>query len=220
MNQSIQNTATVKDLVINTYTVIDEPGLQKILWDEYKKAFLKVNIHFGYFQSLHKKDFIEALTDPDFFKFIQYKGSELSGMTILSNNPEKLGRWLSIPCMERHYPEFLEQKRIFYVVTIFVKEKFRGDQNTFLCVAKACFNLIKQYTNGGKGVVVNDYAIMSDYELEKVLDSVPGRFWPARMIKVLGKGLENHKGLGLQSYHSYIVDTSVDLEDYWRSITK
>ncbi|MEW5826473.1 MAG: hypothetical protein AB1778_06530 [Candidatus Bipolaricaulota bacterium] len=90
------------------------------LWSIYRGAFERLNartpIHHG---SYPESRFHEILQDEDFAKFLVYSGTELVGVTLLTNVLTKVP-WVNAAYFETRYPQRVREGKLYFLPAVVI----------------------------------------------------------------------------------------------------
>jgi len=110
--------------VVETY-VVREPADRQRLWAIYEEAFRRLNertpIHHG---SYSQEQFGQILQDEDFAKFLVYAGTELVGLTLVTNALPKIP-WVNAGYFEAKYPERYRDKLIYFLPAVVIDPEYQ-----------------------------------------------------------------------------------------------
>jgi len=102
---------------------LEEPDAIRRLWSIYRHAFERLNqrtpIHHGGFSAVQ---FETVMRDPSFRKYLVYVGKELVGVTLLTNELEKIP-WVNAAYFESRYPQRYNAGSIFFLPAVVIDPK-------------------------------------------------------------------------------------------------
>jgi len=114
------------DIRIVETLIVREADLQERLWAIYSVAFHRLNertpIHHGAFS---REEFDRVLQDEDFSKFLVYSGSQLVGLTLLTNELGKIP-WVNLSYFETRYPERAAQRKIYFLPAVVIDPEYQN----------------------------------------------------------------------------------------------
>ncbi len=99
---------------------ISDTTLRRELWEMYDATFQAVNAETPCRQHCHKEEFLEAMKDRDFQKFVLFVEEKPAGIGIITNHLEKVP-WINISFFQKKFPEPINRGLLYYLVGIAVK---------------------------------------------------------------------------------------------------
>ncbi|MBU4162243.1 hypothetical protein KJ859_01445 [Patescibacteria group bacterium] len=99
---------------------ISDVALQQELWEMYDETFRAVNIATPCRQHCYKEEFLEAMQDSDFQKFLLCVNEKPGGIGLITNNLEKVP-WINISFFLKQFPALLSRNLLYYLMGISVR---------------------------------------------------------------------------------------------------
>lgn len=149
--------------IINVAQVVDE-NLKKKLWSLYRKAFEYALVNSPVRQAMNKKEFLEALSDTGYTKFIlRGDANEVLGIGLVTQCPEKI-YWVNPIYFQKKYPRYFKKKRICFVDGIAISVEAQS-----LGYGKLLVREMLRWMDSFQGIGVFDCASNVDAALQKSL---------------------------------------------------
>jgi len=102
---------------------ISDAALQQELWEMYDETFVAVNIATPCRQHCYKEEFMEAMQDSDFQKFLLCVDEKPVGIGLITNNLEKVP-WINVQFFQKQFPALVNKDLLYYLMGIAVKSGF------------------------------------------------------------------------------------------------
>jgi ribosomal protein S18 acetylase RimI-like enzyme len=142
--------------ICTQYSIISDTALGHSLWSTYLAAFTDAATACIQDQICYSPEtFADALTDPDYVKFVVTDGTEVCGFILCTNNLEKAHvAYVNPARLRAQFPQY--GNRIYYYTSIAVRPDRQGKQVAQLLVETA-----------GEMMDREDALVVFDYSQEK-----------------------------------------------------
>lgn len=110
------------DFKIEKSLCVGSSRVREELWKMYDRIFGPVNLQTPCRQHCYREEFLEAMQDEDFQKFILRAGNRLGGIGLITNHLEKVP-WVSVGYFHNKFPALMERRLLYYLVGIAVHPK-------------------------------------------------------------------------------------------------
>jgi len=102
---------------------ISDAALRQKLWEMYDETFRVVNIATPCRQHCYEDEFLDAMRDLDFQKFLLCVDEKPVGIGLITNHLEKVP-WINVSFFEKQFPALVSRNLFYYLMGIAVKSGF------------------------------------------------------------------------------------------------
>lgn len=102
---------------------VEDIKLQQQLWEIYDGTLRQVNMATPCRQHCYREEFLKAMKDIDFQKFIVWIDEELGGIGLITNRLEKVP-WINPAFFQKKFPTFVDEGLLYYLMGIAVSRGF------------------------------------------------------------------------------------------------
>ncbi|MBU4022942.1 hypothetical protein KJ591_01105 [Patescibacteria group bacterium] len=99
---------------------ISDAALRQELWEMYDETFTEVNTATPCRQHCYKEEFLEAMQDSDFQKFLLCVDEKPVGIGLITNHLEKVP-WINVAFFKKQFPVLMSVNLVYYLMGIAVK---------------------------------------------------------------------------------------------------
>ena len=93
------------------------------LWEMYDETFQALNTATPCRQHCYEKEFLEAMQDSDFQKFLLWVDGKPAGIGLITNHLEKVP-WINVPFFQKQFSVLVSRRLLYYLMGIAVKSGF------------------------------------------------------------------------------------------------
>lgn len=152
---------------VQTGRRFDDGALHDAAWRIYAEAFAKAAERAVQDQMCYTPDTLKAaLVDPDYVKFLVYRGDELVGFGLATDDMEKASvTYVNPGFLARTFPAEYAAKRLWYFTAIAVLPELQGSGAFFAAMGAEMTSFI----DGVDGVVLFDHSMETSAPLPQTL---------------------------------------------------